>query len=99
MNGLGEPSRLGEIRRRRLAPEQIRVRRVRLRARNGALDAATETEETLRCALADTELAVARIDVAREQLGAIGVRAGDENCRNIEHVGREPRRDQGANEL
>ncbi len=42
------------------------------------LDAALDREEALARALAGEERLVARVDVAGEQLGAVGVGAGDE---------------------
>src|SRR5689334_15695451 len=99
MNGLGELPRFGEIWRRRLAPEEIGVRRVRDGARDGALDAAAETEKTLCRPVAYTELAIARIDVAGEELRAVGIGSRDQHRWHVEHVGGEARRDERANEL
>ena len=50
-------------------------------------------------ALAGEERAVALVDVARQQRRRVGVGAGDDERRHAEHVGREPRRQQRADEL
>ena len=70
--------RLVEVRRRGLAPDEVGVRRVGEAARDRHLDAALDAVEALGGALARDERAVALVDVAREQLGAVGVGAGDE---------------------
>ena len=51
-----------------------------------------ETEETFGRALAGEEGAVALVDVRRDQPGALGVGAGDEERRNAADVRRQPRR-------
>ena len=99
MHGLGELRGLVEIGRRGLAPEHVRVRRVRERARDRRLDARRDAEEALRRALAGRELAVALVDVAREQRRGERVGARDEHGRDVEDVGGEPRGDERADEL
>ena len=54
--------------------------------------AVLEAEEALGRALAGQELAVALVDVRGDQLGALGVGAGDEQGRNAADVRRQPRR-------
>ena len=58
-----------------------------------------DAEEALGRPLAGDELAVALVDVAREQRRGERVRAGDEHRRDVEHVGREARGDERADEL
>ena len=99
VDGLGELRGLVEVGRRRLAPEEVGVRRVRERARDRRLDAGLDAEEPLGRALAGEELAVALVDVAREQRRGQRVGARDEDRRHVEDVGREPRGDERAHEL
>ena len=56
-------------------------------------------EKTLGRPLAGEELAIALVDVAREERGGEGVGARDEQRRHTEHVGRETRGDERADEL
>ena len=58
-----------------------------------------DAEEALGRALAGAELAVDLVDVARQERGRERVGAGDDQRRHVEHVGREPRRDERADEL
>ncbi len=89
-----------EIGRRRLAPNQIRVRRIREAARDGRLDAALQVEEAFgRTVLRRDERQVALVDVARDELRAVGVRARDEDRRHVVDVRGEASRDERANEL
>ncbi len=52
------------------------------------------TEEAFRRALAGDEGAVIRIAIGSQQVGRIGVGAGDHQRRHAEHVGRQARGDQ-----
>ncbi len=99
MNGLRERGRFVEIRRGRLTPENVRVRRVRECACDGRLDSRCDAEEALGRTFACDELAVALVDVAREERRGERVRARDEDGRNVENVGRETGRDERADEL
>ena len=58
-----------------------------------------DAEEALGRALAGQELAVALVDVAREQRRGERVGARDEDGRHVEHVGGEPRGDERPDEL
>jgi hypothetical protein len=89
VHALGELLCFREVGRRRLAPEEICVRRVLKRPRDRALDAALVAEEPFRRAIAGEELAIARIDVARDELRAVGVGARDEHGRHVENVRRQ----------
>ncbi len=99
VHGFGELGRLVEVGRRGLAPEHVRVRRVGEGARDRRLDAGRDAEEALGRPLAGRELAVALVDVAREQRRRERVGARDEHGRDVEDVGREPRRDERPDEL
>ena len=91
--------RLRHVRRARLAPDHVRVRGVREPARDRGVDAALDPVEALGGALAGLdERAIALVDVARQELRAVGVGPRDEDRRNARHVGREARSDQRANE-
>ncbi len=90
---------LVEVGRRGLAPEEVGVRRVRERAGDRRLDSRRDAEEALGRALAGDELAVALVDVAREQRRRERVGARDEDRRDVEDVGGEPRGDERADEL
>src|SRR5205823_9380366 len=98
-HGLGELLRFGKIGRRRLAPEQIGIRSVGHGARDRAIELTTETEKAFRRTTTAAKLAVACVDVTREQLRAVSVRASDEDGRYVEDVGGESSSDEGANEL
>ena len=89
MDRLGELARLLEVRRRRLAPDQVGVRRVGEPARDRRLDARADAVEALRRALAGEERAVALVDVAGEQRRRVGVGARDEERRHVQR--RRPR--------
>ena len=99
MDRVGELARLAEVGRRGLHPDEVGVRRVGEAARDRRLDAAADAEEALRRALARQELVVALVDVARQELRGVGVRAGDQQRRHAGHVGREPRGEQRPDEL
>jgi hypothetical protein len=68
-------------------------------ARDRRLDTRLETEEALGRPLAGDELAVALVDIAREQRRRERVGARDEDGRHVEHVRREPGRHERADEL
>src|SRR5271166_6326573 len=68
-------SRLFQVGMRSFAPDQIRVRRVGQAASDGRLDATADAIEAFRRALPGTESPIARIDVAGEQVRAVGVGA------------------------
>ena len=87
MDGCRELLGLVEIGVRRLAPEQIGERRVCERAGDRGLDARPDAEEALGRPLTGDELAVALVDVAREQGRGECVGARDEDRRS----GRLPR--------
>ena len=99
VDGLRELRGLVEVRRGRLAPEHVGVRGVRERAGDRRLDSRSDAEEALGGALARHELHVALVDVAREQRRGERVRSRDENRRDVEDVGGEPRGDERADEL
>ena len=99
VHGLRELRGLVEIRSRRLAPEHVGVRRVRERTRDRRLDAGRDAEEALRGPLARDELAVALVDVARQQRRRQRIGARDEHGRHVENVRREPGGDERADEL
>jgi hypothetical protein len=99
VDGVGEGLRLVEVRVRSLEPDQVRVRRIREAARDGLLQTRFDAVEALVRALAEQELAVVRIDVARDEAGTPGVRARDQDGVHTHHVGREARADQLGDEL
>ena len=99
MDRLGELPCLVEVGRRGLAPDQVGVRRVGQAARDRRLDAAGDAEEALGRALARQELAVALVDVARDQRRGERIGARDEHGRHVRDVRRETRRSERALEL
>ncbi len=94
-----ELARLADVRRRGLAPEDVRVRRVRKCARDRLVDSVLDAVEAFRRSLAGDERAVVLVHVARQQRGRKRVRPREEQRRHVEHVGREARRVERADEL
>src|SRR5579884_4449722 len=88
-----------EVRFRRLAPNQVRVRRIRESPRDRRVDATANAIEAFSSALARAERTVARIDVACEQLRGVRIGTRDNDGRNVEHVGRQARRNQTPHRL
>ena len=86
VHGRGELLRLVEVGRRRLAPEDVRERRVGEGARDRRRDPLLDAEEALGRPLARDERLVALVDVARQQRRRQGVGAGDEHGRDAGHV-------------
>ncbi len=87
---LRELPRLAEIRRRRLEPDEVGIRRVREPARDGGVDPVADAVEALRRPLPRDEVAVVLVDVAREEGGRERVRPRDQHGRDPAHVGGEP---------
>ena len=83
-----------EVRLGGFAPNQIGVRRVGKAARDGGIQPAANAEEAFRRALAGEKLGIAWIDVAGQQMGAVGVGAGHNQGRHAHDVGRQTRRHQ-----
>jgi hypothetical protein len=71
-----------------LAPDEVGGGRVSDAARDRHLDPVGDGEEAFGGAVAGAEALVARVDVAREELRALGVGARDEQLRHVAHVGR-----------
>ena len=95
----GELLGLGHVGRRGLAPDEVRVRRVGEPARDRRVDPVADAEEALGRSLARAELAVELVDVARQERRGERVRAGDDQRRDVEHVGGEPGGDERPDEL
>ena len=74
-------------------PEQVGVRRESEAASDAMVEAGAvlEAEEALWRAFAGDEWPVALVDIAGDELGALGIGAGDEDGRNPADVGGEPR--------
>ena len=68
VNGLREFSCLIEIRLRGFAPQQIGIRRIGQAASDGGLRSALNVVEAFRGALSGQEFAIARIDIAGDQI-------------------------------
>src|SRR5579883_517987 len=81
MDRLSEATRLLDIRLRGFAPDEVGIRRVGQAARNSRLDASADTIEALSGALARQEGVVALVNVAGDELGAVGVCACHQNRR------------------
>ena len=95
MDSFGEFSRLGKVGFGSLAPEHIHVRGVSKTARNRGFHTAANAVETLRRALAGkNEFLIARIDVACEQTGAVGIGSRHQQRRHAQGVRSQPRGDQ-----
>ncbi len=86
MHSLGELPRFLDVRRRRLAPEHIRVRRVRDRARRGHLQTVADAIEPFGGPLAGDVRVIALIDVAGDQRGALRVGARHDQRVDAHHV-------------
>ena len=84
---------------RSLTPDQVGIRSVGEAARNGGVDAAANAEESFRGPFSGDELAVARIDVAGQQMRAVGIGARHDQCRHAQHIGSQTGRDQLLNGL
>ena len=96
---LGEPPGVLEVRRPGLAPDEVGIWRVGEAAGDGLVESGAGAVEALRRALAGEELRVGGIDVARDHVGGLGVRAGDEDGRDAHDVGGEARGDEVADGL
>src|SRR5690349_12550635 len=79
VKSMRKTARVFEIRFRRLAPNDIRVRRVSECARDRLIQAGFNAEEAFSRALAGQERVIAFVDVAREQARAVRVSARNEN--------------------
>ena len=77
-----------------LAPNEVGVGRIGNAARDGGFEPAANAEEAFRRALAGEKLGIARIDVAGQEMGAIGVGARHNQGRHTHDVGRQTRRHQ-----
>ena len=95
----GEVASELDVRLSRLDPQQVRVGGEGESAADDRLDAGTDPVEPFRGALAGGELLVPLVDVAGEQVGGEGIRAGDDDGRHSRHVGREASGVQGADVL
>ncbi len=89
LHRFGEAPGFVEIREGRLAPDEVRVRCVRERPLDRGLEARACHEEALGRAFTGEELAVALVDVARDEGGAEGVGAGDHHGGHAHDVGGE----------
>jgi len=85
---------VGKVRRGRLHPQEVRVRRVREGTRDGLVDARAGLVEALRGALAGAERLVHVVAVGREEVRRLGVRARDHQGRRALDVGSHAGRDQ-----
>ncbi len=79
---------------RSLAPEKVGVGCVGNGAGDGGFDAAADAEEAFRSSLSGKEFAVARIDIAGQQVRAVGVGACHDQRGHAHHVGRQAGRNQ-----
>ena len=99
----GSPRRSAWPRRDRGGPSRTRAgrRRARRTARGRSPGRALrgDLEEAVGRPLAGQELLVAVIAVGGQETRRVGVGAGDEQGRDVEHVGRQPRRDQLVDRL
>ena len=98
VDGLCEGPRLGEIGGRGLHPQEVGVGREGEAARDAARHALTGAQavEAFCRALACDEGAVALVDIAGDELGAVRIGARDDRGGRAANVGREPRRAQVA---
>ncbi len=80
-------------------PEDVGVGGVGQGARNGHFDATADADESFAGAFRREEFAVARIDVAGEEIGADGVGAGHEQRGDAENVGGEASGDEFLNRV
>jgi hypothetical protein len=89
-----EAPRLFEIRLGGLAPNQVGVGRIGNAARDRGIQSAANAEEAFRRSFAGDKFGIARIDVAGQKMGAIGVGAGHNQGWHTHDVGRKTRRHQ-----
>ncbi len=94
VDGRGEFARFLEVGLGRFAPENIRVRGISNGAGDGSLQSSSHVVEAFNGALAGQEFAVARVNVAGEKIGAVGIGARHDQRGDAHHVGREPGGDQ-----
>src|SRR5256886_17232531 len=94
-----KPAGLLDVRRRSLAPEEVRIRRVREASGDGRRQPAVEPEVPFRSALAPDERTAGRIGVALDQGGTVCIGPGGDQGPDAHHVGREPSRDELLDEL
>ena len=99
VDGFGELARFSEIRFRRLEPEHVGIRRIGTRSRDRRLDPVADDKEPFGRALPRTPAAIVLVAVARQQSGAVRVRAGDEYRVHAADVGSESRGGQLRDEL
>src|SRR5438270_10836798 len=99
MDSFGKAPGLINVRLRCLAPDHVGVGSIAKPARNGRIKAASETEEAIIGAFTGEELKVADIAVTSEQLGAVGISAGDQERRYAADVGSQPRGNQLGHEF
>src|SRR5690606_4129984 len=91
---LGERAGEGQVGLAGLAPDQVGVRRVGQAAADGLVDALAGLVEALDGALAGGEFAIVVVDVGGQQVGSLGIGAGDDQGWHAAHVGRQARGDQ-----
>src|SRR5215472_3453637 len=94
MDALGKTTSFIDIGLRSFAPEHVNIGRVNQSASNGSVQASFISEEAIVGAFAGQELNVADVAVTGEQLGAVGVSAGDQHRRNAADVRSKTRRNQ-----
>src|SRR5262249_28918386 len=82
-----------------LEPQHIGVWRIRESAGDGSLNPALNAEVPFRSALAGDEFLVYRIDIGREQSGAVGIGTRDEYSWNIANIGSQPGAGERTNEM
>ena len=99
MNRGREPLCFGQVGGRRLAPDEVGIRRVGESSRDRRLDSVTDAEEPLGRSLTRAELAIELVDVACEERGREGVGARHDQRRDVENVGGEAGSDECPDEL
>src|ERR671937_2020562 len=88
-HSFGEGSCLAEIRFGGFAPEQIGIRCISQGTSDSRLQSAADSEETFRRALPGAELSVTIVNVAGQEVSAIGVGAGHDQGRHSHCIRRQ----------
>ncbi len=99
MDGIGEGLCLIEVGSAGFTPDHVAVRGIRQATGDGRREAGFGVVKAFRRALATDELPVAFVDVARDERGAEGVGAGEDERRDADHVGCEAGGDEGPDVL
>src|SRR5256885_15321616 len=95
MERLGKTLCLFEVRLGSLTPDHVRIGSIDQTTRDRRFDTAPKSQEAIAGALTGQKFNVTDVAVGGKQLGAVGVGAGNQNCRYTADISRKA----GRNEL